>query len=359
MFRSQNAGGTLGHLPKIFSKMEQHFFISKKPLITENGFFLPEFELFYSTLGKLNSEKNNVVWVCHALTANSDVSDWWNGLIETWFPPEKYFIICANMLASCYGSTSPLSVNPLTGKPFYHDFPILTAKDMVNAFHALAESLDIQQINLCIGGSTGGQHALEWAAAKTDFIKNLLVIACGAKQSPWAIAFNETQRMAIESDATWRQNSPEAGATGMMTARALALLSYRNYETYLYAQSDEEEKNDQFRASSYQRYQGEKLRKRFNAFSYWHLTKIMDSHDVGRGRGGVKAALQKITAKTLSVGITSDILFPPSEQIFIAKNVPAGTYVEIQSRYGHDGFLLENEKLTNVFREWYENRTFL
>jgi homoserine O-acetyltransferase len=333
--------------------MRHERYRSTTPLKTENGAILPEFEIFYSTLGTLNTKKDNVIWVCHALTANSDVSDWWNGLIEQWFPPERYFIICANMLASCYGSTSPLSFNPVSGEIYFRDFPVLTSRDVVSGFRALANALGIKKIHLCIGGSTGGQHALEWAVEDPDFIERLAVIACGAKQSPWGIAFNETQRAAIENDPSWCLKSFRAGEKGMMTARAIALLSYRSYETYLTTQADNEHKTDHFRAASYQRYQGEKLRRRFNALCYWYLTKIMDSHDVGRGRGGLHKALQSISAETLVVGITSDWLFPPVEQKFIAENVPLGTYREISSLYGHDGFLLENEKLTEIFREWY------
>lgn len=333
--------------------MKNAIFYADEPLKLESGEIIPEFQLFYSFLGELNEKRDNVIWVCHALTANSNVADWWNGLIEHWFSPKKYFIICANMLGSCYGSTSPLSFNKNTNDIYFHDFPLITAKDMVTAFDALRKSLKINEIHLCIGGSTGGQHAVEWAATQPDLIKNLVLIACNAKHSPWGIAYNEAQRMAIESDETWKNRLPQAGITGMMSARAMALISYRSYETYQLAQTDNTPKSDNFKAASYQRYQGLKLKKRFNAFSYWVLSKVMDSHDLGRGRESVRAGLQNIKAKTLVVGISSDGLFPTHEQIFMAENIPRGHYQEITSIFGHDGFLLENEKLTELFNEWY------
>ena len=316
----------------------------------ESGEHLSGFTLEYTTLGELNNQANNVVWVCHALTANAEANDWWEGLIGAGkiFDPARHFIICANMLGSCYGSTQALSVNPDTEVPYYHDFPLLTNRDIVRAFDLLRIALNIDKIKLCIGGSLGGQQAMEWAIIQPNLIENLVLLATNAKHSPWGIAFNESQRMAIAADATWQENTPEAGLKGLKAARSIALLSYRNYNTYDATQTDNEQKLDGFKAASYQQYQGEKLQKRFNAFAYWTLSKAMDNHDVGRERGGTQAALEGVKAKTLVIGVDTDMLFPTNEQQFIAQHIPNACYHEIQSLYGHDGFLIETKKITEI-----------
>ncbi|MEO0896881.1 MAG: homoserine O-acetyltransferase [Bacteroidota bacterium] len=321
----------------------------------ESGQSLPGFELSYATLGNLNEDKSNVVWVCHAFTGHPDVSLWWNGLFGPgrFFDPEKYFIICANMLGSCYGSTGPLSINPETNEPWYLDFPLLTNRDMVRSFDLLRKDLGLEKVHILIGGSMGGQHVLEWAIQQADVFEYIMPIATNAVHSPWGIAFNETQRMAIEADRSWGERQQEAGLAGMKAARAAAMLSYRSYEGY-----EVRQKNlppfgiDNFRASSYQQYMGEKLAKRFNAFTYWYLSKAMDSQNLARGRVSLEAALGQIQAKTLTVAIDSDILFPPAEQKFIAKHIPHAEYVSVSSLFGHDGFLVENEAFVDIFRKF-------
>ena len=214
--------------------------------------------------------------------------------------------------------------------------------------------MQIEQIYTVIGGSLGGQQALEWAIQQPDRIQNLIIVATNAYHSPWGIAFNEAQRMAIRADETYNQNIPEGGRNGLKAARAMALLSYRNYDTYTKTQREEDiSKKDNFRASSYQNYQGEKLVNRFNAYAYMSLSKSMDSHNVGRYRGSVEEALALVKAKTLVVGISSDILFPVSEQRFMAQHIPGATYQEIDSLYGHDGFLIETGQLTQLIEAFY------
>lgn len=331
-----------------------HSFRYTEPFQLENKSWLPEFELAYTTYGTLNADKSNVVWICHAFTGNANPSDWWNGLVgDQWFfNPREHFIICANVLASHYGSTNPLSVNPLTGEPYFHDFPIVTLQDVVRTFELLRNHLELPKIQFLVGGSLGGQQALQYAISFPDVVERLILFSTNAIHSPWGIAFNESQRMAIELDPTWTERSPKAGMDGMKVARSIALLSYRNYETYQRTQSRDEGQVDFFRAMTYQNYQGEKIQKRFNAFSYYFLTKMFDTHDVGRGIGRVEDALGLVQAKTLVIGITSDILFPPQEQQFIAQHIPGATYVEIDSTYGHDGFLIEFEIMTQTIRQW-------
>ncbi|MFP4096189.1 MAG: homoserine O-acetyltransferase [Cyclobacteriaceae bacterium] len=322
----------------------------------ESGTSLPGFQLRFSTYGKLNEARDNVIWVCHALTANANFLDWWGGLFgkDRLYNPDDYFVVCANMLGSCYGSTGPLSVNPKTGQPFYHTFPLLTNRDIVRAFDLLRQHLEIEKIHTLIGGSLGGQHALEWAIMQPERIRHLIQLCSNAQHSPWGIAFNESQRMAIANDPSWQESHPEAGLQGMRTARSIALLSYRHYTTYQKTQAEiTESRLDNYRASSYQQYQGDKLARRFNAFSYWTLSKAMDSHHVGRDRGGVMVALQSIRAKALFIGVSTDILFPVSEQRLLAAHVKGAELSVIDSDYGHDGFLIEVEALKQEISRFY------
>jgi homoserine O-acetyltransferase len=324
----------------------------------ESGRSLPGLQLQYTTFGTMNVAKNNVVWVCHAFSGNSDFTEWWSGLFGEGklFDPNDHFVVCVNMPGGCYGSTGPLSENPETGNLWFHDFPVLTNRDMVNSFELIRQHLSIDRIHTVIGCSMGGQHAIEWCVARPDVFEHLIAIGANAKHSPWAIAFNETQRMAIAADQTWKERKENAGIEGMKAARAVGLLSYRNYNCYDAKQQEtSDEVFDHFRAASYQNYQGLKMQKRFNAFSYYFISKAMDSQNVGRGRGGVEKALQRIKAKSLFLGIESDILFPVSEQKYLAEKVAGGTFKTIDSIYGHDGFLLEFEKLTTTISQFYRD----
>lgn len=329
--------------------MNTKFYSHKKPLVLESGKKLHDLQIAYHTYGSLNKKKDNVIWVCHALTANSDVFDWWCGLFgdNCLFNPKDHFIVCANILGSPYGSSNPLSVNNETGLPFYLSFPEITVRDMVKAHQLLADHLKIPEISLLIGGSLGGQQALEWAVSEPEKIKRLVLIATNAQHSPWGIAFNESQRLAITADRTFYSLSPQGGNKGLKVARSIALLSYRAYDTYSATQLEvDNDKISGFKASSYQNYQGEKLVNRFNAYSYYLLTKVMDSHNVGRKRKSVEEALKKVKAKTLAIGISNDVLFPPAEQRFLSEHINNARYVELNSFYGHDGFLIETETLT-------------
>lgn len=256
------------------------------------------------------------------------------------------------MLGSCYGATNPSSINPNTKKPYGRDFPVVTVRDMVHSHQILQQQLGIDQIRLLLGGSMGGQQALEWAILAPNLFDRVAIFAANAKHSAWGIAFNESQRMALEADSTLYTDMPNAGQKGLEAARAIAMLSYRHYDTYQNTQTDMDGRIDDFRASSYQRYQGLKLWKRFDPRAYVILGKAMDNHDVGRGRGGLKKALQQVKAPTLVVGIQSDVLFPISEQRFMAKYIPDAQFEAIDSLYGHDGFLIEYKKMTYLLEEF-------
>lgn len=339
--------------------MKTEIFHSSEGLKLESGEQIKEFDIQYTTYGELSPKGDNVIWVVHALTGDSKVSDWWSGLVgeDKFYDPSKNFIICANLLGSCYGSTNPLSTTPDSGQLYYYDFPELTTRDLAQSLDQLRNALGITQIHTLIGGSLGGQVALEWAYTLGDKLKHLIVLASTAKTSPWTIGFNEAQRMSIESDATWGEKTPQAGQNGLKTARAMAMLSYRHPLDFQRKQLDTAEKLDQFKASSYLRYQGEKLASRFSALSYWLLTKTMDSHDLGRNRGGAAKALAQIKARVLAVGVDTDLLFLPSESQFLSANAIRGTYKEIRSEAGHDAFLIEFEQLASYIGSFYLEQT--
>jgi len=321
-----------------------------KPFGLENGQELPELCIAYHTYGKLNAARDNVVWICHALTASSDAADWWSGLVGAGqaLDPEHYFIVCANMLGSCYGTTGPLTSYPGSKQPYYSQFPAVTIRDVVKAHILLREHLGIEQIRLLVGGSMGGYQALEWCAMEGNRIQQLFLLATAARESAWGIAIHTAQRLAIEADNTWQEQSGTAGSAGLKAARAIGMLTYRNYELLVRQQTDTDpEKLDHFQVESYIRYQGQKLVNRFNAYSYWLLTKAMDSHNISRVRGGqVEKVLQELQQRALVIGISSDILCPAAEQQFICRHMPRARYVEINSAYGHDGFLIESEKIS-------------
>ena len=293
--------------------------------------------------------RKKVVWITHALTANSDPTDWWDVLVGEgkFLDPRKYTIVCANILGSCYGSTSPLSVNEATGKPYLLDFPKTTVRDVARCHNILMEYLGIEKIDLLTGGSVGGFQALEWSIMFPCKINNLLLLACNSRFTPWGSAFNESMRMALYADPTFA--SGEGGKAGLAAARSIALISYRSFEGYNTTQyeSDEDCIFPQ-RAGSYQRYQGKKLVDRFDAYSYLSMLNLTDSHNVGRCRGGVEKALGMVEARTVCIGIDSDGLFPVQEQKYMAEHIPGAVYRQITSAFGHDGFLLEWKQIKEV-----------
>jgi homoserine O-acetyltransferase/O-succinyltransferase len=324
----------------------------------ENGEVLPGLTIAYNSYGKLNEAKDNVVWVCHALTANSDVFDWWPGLVgkDCVVNPKDHFIICVNIIGSCYGSSGPLTINPENDQLYYSSFPLVTIRDMINAFVLVRKKLGIEKIKLLMGGSMGGYQVLEWCLMEPEVIQSSFVITTSAAESAWGIAIHTAQRLSIEADQTWKDRSADAGKNGIKAARGIGMLTYRNYKIFHQKQSDPDfSKTDNYKASSYILHQGNKLSDRFNAQSYWLLTKSMDSHNIARGRfDTLEEALKQIRQPMLVIGIDSDILCPVPEQKFLAENIPNSTLHVISSDYGHDGFLVEVETVSRHLFEWME-----
>lgn len=336
--------------------MEKRTFKYSSTFELESGQKLESLEISYH-ISREPTPGKKVIWICHALTANSNAQEWWSGLagVGKLFDTQENCVICANMIGSCYGTTGPTSIAP-NGKQYLLNFPLTTVRDTVKAHNLLREHLKIDEIYLIAGASIGGFQALEWSIMHPYVIKNLLLIACNAAVTPWGVAFNESQRMALLSDHSFlEQKNANGGEKGLEAARSMALLSYRSYQGYNHSQQEE---NQDFlfasKACSYQSYQGKKLSARFDAYSYYALTKCVDSHNTGRGRGGVKKALATITAPTVVAGIDSDQLFPIEEQIFMAQNIKNATFELINSKYGHDGFLLEDEQTKSIVNKHFK-----
>ena len=334
--------------------MVKHEYIYEGKFEFEAGGCIEGLKVVYHCSEKAweKGDGRKVIWICHALTANSDAQDWWPELVGPGklFDTEKYFVVCANMLGSAYGSSGPASINPETGEPYYFSFPKVTVRDIVRANDLVRRHLGIEKIHLMVGGSIGGFQSVEWTIMEPELFEKAVFIACGARVTPWLTAWEESQRLALEADPTFREcASLKGGEAGLRCARSIALISYRSYEGYNATQFEADE-NCLFadRAGSYQRYQGKKLSDRFDAYSYYYLSDSVNSNNVGRGRGGVEAALKTIKADCTVVGIDSDRLFPVEEQKLIAEAVPRAKYYEITSKFGHDGFLLENDQLTEI-----------
>jgi homoserine O-acetyltransferase len=333
--------------------LEKKILEEKFPL--ESGGTLSRLELLYKTYGQLNEQKNNVIWVVHALTANAEVDQWWPGLFGAGkiLDPEKYLIICSNNLGSPYGSSCAKNIDPKTNQRYGLNFPAISLRDTANAHLLLAKKLGIESIHLLIGGSCGGNIALEMAYTLEHKLRNLVLLCSAAKESPWNIAIHEAQRLALIADTSFGNNDDYAGKAGLKAARGMALTYYRTFDSMVKSQQEEDSnKLSDYKAASYIRYQGEKLKNRFDAHSYYHLLNVLDTHHIGRLRKSTENALSQIKAKTLCIGISSDLLIPPSEQEFLAKHIPEAKLEIIDSYYGHDGFLLEYEKITSSILEW-------
>lgn len=328
----------------------------------ERGATLPGLEIAYSTFGTLNERKDNVIWVCHALTANSDVADWWPGTVVKggFLDPDDWYVVCANILGSHYGTTGPLSINSLTGEPYYGNFPKVTVRDMVEVHRILASHLSIGGIHALIGSSLGGFQALEWAIAEPLRMERLVLIATDSSVTPWAAGLNESQRMAIRADKTYGVRNSEAGMAGMAAARSIALLSYRGPSGYNLSQKNHDDTEPyRHRVSTYQIYQGEKLCRRFDAYSYMTILDAFDSHDVARGRDADRRkVLGRIKARTACIAITTDILFPPDTVKEMSECIPNSEYYEIKSEFGHDGFLVEHGQLNELLRKFLYRRVY-
>ena len=338
--------------------MYKNIFIYKEKFGFEAGGEIEELRVAYHSSSE-KYEGQKVVWICHALTADSNPEEWWPELVGggKMFDTQKYFVVCGNMLGSCYGSSGPSSIDPKTGKPYFLNFPKVTVRDIAKSLNMLREYIGIEKIDLLVGVSIGGFQALEYSIMYPEVIKKAVFIATLSRVTPWLTAFEESQRMALEADSTFRACvNLDGGKEGLKCARSIALLSYRNEDGYNIRQwEDSDDVIFADKAASYQRYQGLKLAKRFDAYSYWYLSYSVDSDNVGRGRGGEDKGLAMIKAESTVIGIDSDLIFPALGVREMASKISGAEYFEIKSEFGHDGFLLESEQLIKIITPILEN----
>mmetsp|Transcript_31797 Transcript_31797/g.69573 ORF Transcript_31797/g.69573 Transcript_31797/m.69573 type:complete len:383 (+) Transcript_31797:56-1204(+) len=334
--------------------------ISQLPL--ECGTSLSNCEIRYKTWGVLNSNRDNVLVVCHALSGNADLESWWGSLLGPGksMDTSRFFVFCSNVLGSCYGSTGPHSINPATGKRYGSTFPRVTIRDMVSAQAHVLRTLGVTSVVCVIGGSMGGMQALEYAlTVEHPPTRSIASLCSNGRHHPWQIGISECQRQAIRADPDWRGGDYEPSAppkAGMAVARMMAMVTYRTHPAYwtkFGRDTHDRPSHEQevFQVEGYLRSQGEKfLLRKFEPVSYVALTEAMDTHDVERGRGDYFDVLQSIQIPALIVSITSDVLYPPDEQMELANNIPNAQHHTIQSWEGHDGFLLEDKKVGTLLR---------
>lgn len=335
--------------------------------------------LAYETWGTLAPTGDNAVLLCHALTGSSHAYDpeqpddpragWWNPLIGPGhvFDTERYFVVCVNVLGSCYGSSGPADAHPQDGLPYGLRFPWIAIPDIVRAQRLVLDRLGVRRLAIVAGGSIGGQQALEWAVAYPDFVDRAIVMAAGARLSAMGVALNEIGRRAIAADPRWQSGDYRPGEgpeDGLAIARMVAMLSYtsaadldaRFGRQRATRPTRQPSFGEAFDVESYFQYQGQKLVRRFDANSYLVLTRAMDNYDVseGPGRGSDTAALGRIRAPLLAVGVTSDWLFPAPQVHALAESITAvgceARYAEIDSPLGHDAFLKAWDQVDNILR---------
>jgi len=369
-----------------YPNIKYYTFAKEKDFLLESGEYFGPITVAYETFGTLNENKDNAIFVIHALTGDTHVTGdydpdnttpgWWDTLVgkNKAIDTEKYFIICANYFGGCMGTTSPSSIDPETGKEYGLKFPMFTVTDMVKVQKELIDYLGIKKLKCIIGGSLGGMLTLEWNVLYPDMMENSIIIAAAHKTSPQIIAFYEVGRNAILSDPNFNNgdyyngNFPERG---LAIARMVAHITYLS-KGAIESKFGRDIKRDiletdqmygifgpMFQVESYLRYQGRKFVSRFDANSYLYLTKAMDMYDMTRGKNRLNDIVAKFKSRILIVTFTSDWHFSPQESWEIVKALmnedKEVTYVNIDSPYGHDAFLLKNEELEKVIKSFLSN----
>lgn len=347
-------------------------FAADQPFLLTSGAALQPVTLHYAVYGQLNERRDNALLVCHALSGSARVGDWWPQLFRVGgneagvFDLERDCVICANVIGSCYGSTGPQSINPTTNQPFGADFPLVTVGDWVRAQSLLLDHLGVTTLRAVIGGSIGGMQALQWAVDQPERVARCIAIGA-APLTAMGLALNHLQRLAITNDAHWRggqYDDAHSPQPGLALARAIAMISYKSAELFdeRYARRPNRNGEDPRHALSarydiggYLDYQGQLFTRRFDANAYLLITKAMDNFDPAQGYESERAAFERISARVLLIGISSDWLFPATEVKALGERMRgAGVtveYAELLSSHGHDGFLAEAEQLALLVRQ--------
>jgi len=352
-----------------------------EPFTFESGQTLPGFTLRYETYGRLNDARDNTVLICHALSGDHHCAGhyagdrkpgWWDNLIGPGraVDTNRFFVVCANVLGGCVGSTGPSTIDPTTGHPYGIHFPFVTIGDMVRSQKRLLDHLGIASLHAVIGGSMGGMQVLQWGISYPTFTKRMLAMATTARESAQAIAFNEVGRQAIMRDPAWNQGDyPSDGGprVGLGIARMMAHITYLSDASMdrkfgRRKRDDTEPAHDtfdvQFEVQSYLRHQGQSFINRFDANSYLYITRALDHFDLAAAHGSLERAFAQVEADTLVVGFTSDWLFPPEQNRAIALALlragKRASYAELATDLGHDSFLLESPQLYGLVRGFLE-----
>lgn len=357
-------------------------FVCTEPYTFEKGKSIESFTLRYETYGQLNAAHSNAILVCHALSGDHHCAGihslkdkktgWWNNLIGPGkaIDTNRYFVVCANCIGGCQGSTGPASINPQTGKPYALDFPALTIRDMVRTQYRLCQYLGLPQLYAVVGGSMGGMQALQWAIEYPDYVKRILPLATTARQNAQAIAFNEVGRCAIMQDPNWNKGNydPEHGPdVGLAIARMMAHITYLS-DAGMEAKFGRERKKTthsgqfevEFEVESYLRYQGTSFVNRFDANTYLYFSKALDRFDLYCDHNRLEDAFAPMRARALVIGFTSDWLFPPKQNREIVhamlRQGKNASYAEIEMDFGHDSFLVDAPELYALIETFLEAR---
>jgi homoserine O-acetyltransferase len=351
-----------------------NFAYPSSELELESGEKFGPITLAYETYGRLNSEKSNAILILHALTGDAHAAGfhpgekdpgWWNNMIGPGkaFDTEQYFVICSNILGGCKGSTGPSSINPITGRPYGLQFPVITIKDMVTAQRHLIDYLGIQKLLAVVGGSMGGMQALQWVVSYPDRVESVIPVATTANHSPQQIAFNEVGRQAIMADPNWNEGDyygRDLPAKGLSVARMVGHITYMS-DVSMSEKFGRKFKNikqpfkfsPEFEVEGYLQYRGDSFIKRFDPNSYLYITKAIDYFDLANGTG-LRDVFKGITAPFLIIAFKSDWLYPAYQSQEIARACKlAGIdaiYCELNSNYGHDAFLLEVDEQAHLIK---------
>jgi homoserine O-acetyltransferase/O-succinyltransferase len=352
-------------------------FATDHPFAVESGAVLSDVTVAYETWGALNADRSNAVLICHAWTGDSHAAGraeqghptpgWWDDVIGpgNFIDTNRWFVVCANVLGGCQGSTGPASPHPVDGKPYGSRFPVLTIRDMVRSQARMMDHLGIAAWASVIGGSMGGMQVLEWAITYPERVRSLVPIATCMQSSAQQIAWGVIGRRAIQLDPRWRGGDyydaePGDGPSGGLgVARQVAQVTFRSdnafTERFGRALTDRAAVGDtfglwqEFEVERYLQYHGDKLVRRFDTNSYLIIGKAMDLHDVTRGRGSLASAIARIKVPNLTIGINSDILYPPAQQRQMSRMLSRtglpSTYIEIDSPHGHDAFLIHFDQV--------------
>ncbi len=321
----------------------------EEPVRLESGATLPQVRIAYRTWGR---PQPNASLVCHALTGSADADDWWADLFGPGraLDPDHDYIVCANVVGGCYGTTGPTSRAAGAFEPYGGSFPAVTIRDIVHVQAQLLDHLGVETLDLVVGGSMGAMQVLEWALLYPERVSTIAPIAAGPTQSAWGVALSEAQRQAIKADANYAGGRYALGAgpsQGLAAARSMAMISYRSPHNLGVRFGRDQDDQDGYEVQNYLRHQGQKLVDRFDANTYLALIGAMDSHDIGRDRGDVAAVLNSIEQPALVISVSSDGLYPPDEVAAMAAELPNAELYEIDAPHGHDAFLIRVEEVND------------